>query len=148
MQSGKSYDPPGLGQDPRRSSASREDPMTVSVAKTARPPDGAAAPNGGTYDVVVIGSGPGGYVAAVRAGQLGLKTAIVEQDASLGGTCLHRGCIPTKALLHAADLLSEMQHAKDFGLAVENPRVDMAALAAYRNRVVLKNAKGVEFLMK
>jgi dihydrolipoamide dehydrogenase len=122
--------------------------MTVSVAKTARPPDGAAAPNGGTYDVVVIGSGPGGYVAAVRAGQLGLKTAIVEQDASLGGTCLHRGCIPTKALLHAADLLSEMQHAKDFGLAVENPRVDMAALAAYRNRVVLKNAKGVEFLMK
>jgi dihydrolipoamide dehydrogenase len=72
----------------------------------------------------------------------------VEQDAALGGTCLHRGCIPTKALLHAADLLSEMQHAKDFGLAVENPRVDMAALAAYRNRVVLKNAKGVEFLMK
>ena len=90
--------------------------MTVSVAKTARPPDGAPAPNGGTYDVVVIGSGPGGYVAAVRAGQLGLKTAIVEQDACLGGTCLHRGCIPTKALLHAADLLSEMQHAKDFGL--------------------------------
>jgi dihydrolipoamide dehydrogenase len=122
--------------------------MTVSVAKSAPPPGGAGTPDSGTYDVVVIGSGPGGYVSAVRAGQLGLKTAIVEKEPVLGGTCLNVGCIPTKALLHAADLLTEMQHAQDFGLKVDNPRVDMAALAAYRNRVVLKNSKGVEFLMK
>ncbi|HRY46110.1 MAG TPA: FAD-dependent oxidoreductase, partial [Thermoanaerobaculia bacterium] len=74
-----------------------------------------------TYDVVVIGSGPGGYVAAIRAAQLGLKTAIVEKDAKtpgigLGGTCLHRGCIPTKAMLKSATLFDEVKHASDFGV--------------------------------
>src|SRR5213595_1981092 len=68
------------------------------------------------FDVVIVGSGPGGYVAAIRAGQLGLKTAIVEKDPFFGGTCLHRGCIPTKALLHTADLLDEFAHAKTFGI--------------------------------
>ncbi|HSF24421.1 MAG TPA: FAD-dependent oxidoreductase, partial [Blastocatellia bacterium] len=63
-----------------------------------------------TFDVTVIGSGPGGYVAAIRASQLGLRTAIVERDKSLGGTCLLRGCIPTKALLHTADVFSEFKH--------------------------------------
>jgi dihydrolipoamide dehydrogenase len=101
------------------------------------------------YDLVVIGSGPGGYVCAVRAGQLGLKTALVEKDVTLGGTCLNVGCIPTKALLHAADLLHDFEHAKDFGIAAPaGARVDMAALQQYRTRVVTKNTKGVEFLMK
>jgi dihydrolipoamide dehydrogenase len=122
--------------------------MTVSVAKSTQRPEAPAAQDPGTYDVVVIGSGPGGYVCAVRAGQLGLKTAIVEKEASLGGTCLNWGCIPTKALLHAADLLSEIRHAADFGITVAEPRLDMAALQQYRGRVVTKNSKGVEFLMR
>jgi dihydrolipoamide dehydrogenase len=100
------------------------------------------------YDVVVIGSGPGGYVAAIRAAHLGLKTAIVEKDSKLGGTCLLRGCIPTKALLHSADLVSEMQHAKDFGVVVEGFKVDFAGVQKSRQKVVDKSAAGVAYLMK
>jgi dihydrolipoamide dehydrogenase len=123
--------------------------MTVSVSKTARSEGAKVNGDPSNYDVVVIGSGPGGYVCAVRAGQLGLRTALIEKDATLGGTCLNVGCIPTKALLHTADLLSELQHARDFGIvAGEAPRLDMPALHAYRNRVVQKNLKGVEFLMR
>lgn len=123
--------------------------MSVSVSKTARPADTAVNREPSTYDVVVIGSGPGGYVCAIRAGQLGLRTALVEKDTSLGGTCLNVGCIPTKALLHTADLLADFQRAQDFGIVVGGPaRIDMAALHSYRTRVVQKNQKGVEFLMK
>lgn len=102
------------------------------------------------YDVVVIGSGPGGYVAAIRAGQLGLKTAIVEREKTerLGGTCLLRGCIPTKAMLQTADLLAKASHAEDFGVSLSDPKVDMDKMDAYRSRVVKKNAGGVKYLMK
>ncbi|PYQ53775.1 MAG: dihydrolipoyl dehydrogenase, partial [Acidobacteria bacterium] len=70
------------------------------------------------YDVVVIGSGPGGYVAGIRAGQLGMKVAVVEKDPFLGGTCTHRGCIPTKALLENADIFEKVHRAKEFGINV------------------------------
>jgi len=101
-----------------------------------------------TYDVVVIGSGPGGYVAGIRAGQLGLKAAVVEKAPALGGTCLHWGCIPTKALLHAAEVLDTARHAGDFGIQVAAPTLDLAAVHRYKNKVVTKNAKGIEFLFK
>ncbi len=101
-----------------------------------------------TYDLIVIGSGPGGYSAAVRAGQYGLKTAIVEKDPKLGGTCLHVGCIPTKALLHTADLWEHFVNPGDEGIACENPRLDYPKVLDRKNKIVSKHAKGVEFLMK
>jgi len=105
------------------------------------------------YDLVVIGSGPGGYVAAIRAAQLGLRTALVEKDAKvpgvgLGGTCLHRGCIPTKAMLKSATLLDEARHAADFGVKTSGVELDFPAVARFRDKVVLKGARGVEYLMK
>ncbi len=100
------------------------------------------------FDVVVIGSGPGGYVAAIRAGQLGLKTMVVEKDGVFGGTCLHVGCIPTKALLHTADLLDQLKRARDFGVIVENVRLDWAALQKRKERVVKRLSGGVGFLLK
>ncbi len=101
-----------------------------------------------TFDVVIIGSGPGGYVAAIRAGQLGLKTAIIEKDKRLGGTCLHRGCIPTKALLYTAELYSHILHAANFGINVTNPSLDWAQVQKHKQKVVDKGAGGVDFLMK
>ncbi len=101
-----------------------------------------------TYDVVVIGSGPGGYIAAARAGALGLKTAIVEKDKLLGGTCLHRGCIPTKALLHAADVVSEIKEAARIGVMVEGVKVDWDKVMGHKRQVVTSNAGGVAHLMK
>ncbi len=100
-----------------------------------------------SFDVVIIGSGPGGYVGAVRAAQLGLRTAIVERD-KLGGTCLHVGCIPTKALLHVAELLSEIQHGEQFGVRVSGASLDLAGVHRYKDRVVGTLHKGVEFLMR
>ncbi len=100
------------------------------------------------YDLVIIGSGPGGYSAAVRAGQYGLKTAIVEKNPRLGGTCLLVGCVPTKALLHAADLWSSLRDAEANGIACDNPRLDLARAIDRKNQIVAKHAKGVEFLMK
>jgi len=100
------------------------------------------------FDVIVIGSGPGGYVAAIRAAQLGLKTAIVERDPQLGGTCLLRGCIPTKSLLHAADLLESMKHAHEFGITVKDVGFDFAGVQAGRAKQVQKGAQGVAYLMK
>ena len=101
-----------------------------------------------TYDLIVIGSGPGGYSAAVRAGQYGLKTAIVEKDAKLGGTCLHVGCIPTKALLHTADLWSFANHSAEEGITIEKPVLNYPKVIERKNGIVQKHAKGVEFLMK
>lgn len=101
-----------------------------------------------TYNVVVLGSGPGGYSAAVRAGQYGLKTAIIEKDAKLGGTCLHVGCIPTKAFLHAADVWERFLHPEEDGIHCENPRLDFGLVSDRKNKIVAKHAKGVEFLMK
>lgn len=101
--------------------------------------------SGETYDLVVIGSGPGGYVAAIRAGQMGLRTAVVERDPlGCGGTCLQRGCIPTKALLHTASLLREIRHAKDYGIRVESPTLDFPALMSRKSRIVLRLSKGIE----
>jgi dihydrolipoamide dehydrogenase len=100
------------------------------------------------YDLIIIGSGPGGYSAAVRAGQYGLKTAIVEKDPKLGGTCLHVGCIPTKALLHTADIWDRFTHSEAEGIHVQNPQLDMALVNDRKNKIVSKHAKGVEALMK
>ena len=101
-----------------------------------------------TYDLVIIGSGPGGYSAAVRAGQYGLKTAIIEKDGKLGGTCLHVGCIPTKALLHTAEVWHHFQHSKEQGILCDNPRLDLPLVNDRKNKIVSKHAKGVEGLMK
>jgi dihydrolipoamide dehydrogenase len=100
------------------------------------------------YDLVIIGSGPGGYSAAVRAGQFGLKTALIEKDAKLGGTCLHVGCVPTKALLHTAEVWQHFVHASDEGIHCESPRLDYPKVIDRKNRVVAKHAKGIEFLMR
>jgi dihydrolipoamide dehydrogenase len=100
------------------------------------------------YDLIVIGSGPGGYSAAVRAGQYGLKTAIIEKDPKLGGTCLHVGCIPTKALLHTADVWERFVHSEEEGILCDKPRIDYSKVVDRKNKIVAKHAKGVEFLMK
>ncbi len=101
-----------------------------------------------SYDLIVIGSGPGGYSAAVRAGQYGLKTAIIEKDNKLGGTCLHVGCIPTKALLHTADVWKYVTHSEEEGIQLEKPVLNYPKVVERKNKIVLKHAKGVEFLMK
>ena len=100
------------------------------------------------YDVVIIGSGPGGYVAGIRAGQLGMKVAVIEKDPALGGTCTHRGCIPTKALLENADIFEKIHRAKEFGITVGDVRLDFKAGQDRKQSVVDKNAKGIEFLFK
>ncbi len=99
------------------------------------------------YDLIVLGAGPGGYHAAIRAGQLGLRTLVVEKGA-LGGVCLNVGCIPTKALLHAAQVLDQARAAKRLGIRFGEPQVDLEALGAFRDRVVEKLVKGVGFLLK
>ena len=102
-----------------------------------------------SYDVIVIGSGPGGYVAAIRCAQLGLKTACVEGRETLGGTCLNVGCIPSKALLHASHQLHEAEHNfEKMGLKVGAPKVDWKAMLAYKDETIATNTKGVEFLFK
>jgi dihydrolipoamide dehydrogenase len=101
-----------------------------------------------TFDVVIIGSGPGGYVGAIRAGQLGLKTAIIEKDKRLGGTCLHRGCIPTKSLLWTAELFHHVKEAGDFGIDVASPVINWAKAMQHKSKVVTKGANGIDFLMK
>lgn len=99
------------------------------------------------YDVVVVGAGPGGYVAAIRAAQLGLKTAIVERQ-HMGGVCLNVGCIPTKALLHTADLLEDIHSSAKFGIKVAEPTVDWDATIKNKDGVVKQMTAGVSFLMK
>ncbi|HEY8570821.1 FAD-dependent oxidoreductase, partial [Phenylobacterium sp.] len=99
------------------------------------------------FDVVVIGAGPGGYVTAIRASQLGMKTAIVERDA-LGGICLNWGCIPTKALLKSGDVYEQLDHLKDYGLMVEKRGFDFAAVVQRSRKVAAQLSSGVAFLMK
>jgi len=100
-----------------------------------------------SYDLIVVGSGPGGYVAAIRASQLGMKTAIVER-AEIGGICLNWGCIPTKALLRSSEVFHLITHAKDYGLSVENPKVMMDAVVKRSCGVAQQLSNGVTFLMK
>ncbi|MBA3243124.1 MAG: dihydrolipoyl dehydrogenase [Acidobacteria bacterium] len=100
------------------------------------------------FDVTIIGGGPGGYVAAIRGSQLGLKVALVEKDKRLGGTCGLRGCIPTKQLLMSAHVYEQMQHAAEFGVQASEIRLAFEDVQKRKNKVVLKNSKGVEFLMK
>src|ERR1044072_6863657 len=102
------------------------------------------------YDETIISSGPGGYVAAVRAGQVGLKVAVIEKEpgARLGGTCGLRGCIPTKALLNAAHLYEKAGHFEQFGLKVEGLSYDFEKVQKYKSDVVTKNSAGASYLMK
>jgi dihydrolipoamide dehydrogenase len=101
-----------------------------------------------TYDVAILGSGPGGYVAAIRAAQLGMTALVVEKDSRLGGVCTLRGCIPTKALLHTADLLEETRHGAEVGVATREVRLELAAAMKHKERVVRQSSNGVAFLMK
>ena len=101
------------------------------------------------YDIAIIGSGPAGYTAAIRAGQWGLKTALIEKDGFLGGTCLHVGCIPTKALLFNAELWDHLKEAKEFGIeGVDSRKLNWAAVQERKSKIVAKHAKGLEFLMR
>ncbi len=101
------------------------------------------------YDLVVIGTGPGGYVCAVRASQLGMKVAVVEKNATLGGTCLNVGCMPSKALLHASEMFEEAGHSfAKMGVSVSSPKLDLAAMMNFKQQGIDGNVKGVEFLMK
>jgi dihydrolipoamide dehydrogenase len=100
------------------------------------------------FDLIIIGSGPGGYVAGIRAGQLGLKAAVVEKDPKYGGTCGLRGCIPTKALLHTASMLDEIRGAAGLGINVAEPVLDIDKAQDRKQKVVDTNAKGVEYLFK
>ena len=100
------------------------------------------------YDLVVIGSGPGGYVAAIRAAQWGLKTAVVEKDPFLGGTCLHVGCIPTKVFLHHADIYEHFKRAEEFGFEVKDVKVNWPAMLTRKDKIVKKHAGGIGLLFK
>jgi len=101
------------------------------------------------YDVAIIGSGPAGYTAAIRAGQYGLKTALIEKDPYLGGTCLHVGCIPTKALLFNAELWDHLKEAKEFGIdGIDARKLNWGAVQDRKSKIVTKHAKGLEFLMR
>ncbi len=101
------------------------------------------------YDLIIIGTGPGGYVCAIRAAQLGLKTAVIEKRATFGGTCLNVGCIPSKALLHASELFEEAGHTfGKMGIGVSAPKLELAAMMAFKDQGVDGNVKGVDFLLK
>lgn len=101
------------------------------------------------YDIAIVGSGPAGYTAAIRAGQYGLKAALIEKDGFLGGTCLHVGCIPTKALLFNAELWDHLKDAKEFGIeGVDARKLNWAAVQERKAKIVTKHAKGLEFLMR
>jgi len=100
------------------------------------------------YDLAIIGSGPGGYVTAIRASQWGLKTLVIEKDGFLGGTCLHVGCIPTKVLLHHAEIYDTFKNAKEFGIEVGEFKLNWGATLARKDRIVNKHAKGIAALFK
>ncbi|GEC14902.1 dihydrolipoyl dehydrogenase [Nitrobacter winogradskyi] len=102
-----------------------------------------------TYDLIVIGTGPGGYVCAIRAAQLGMKVAVVEKNPTLGGTCLNVGCMPSKALLHASEMFQEAGHSlAKMGIGVSAPKLDLPAMMDFKQQGIDGNVKGVEYLMK
>jgi dihydrolipoamide dehydrogenase len=100
------------------------------------------------YDLAIIGSGPGGYVAAIRAAQWGLQTLVIEKDGFLGGTCLHVGCIPTKVLLHHAEVYETCKRAQEFGIEISAMQLNWPAILARKNTIVAKHSKGIEFLFR
>src|SRR3979409_2308250 len=101
------------------------------------------------YDLTVIGTGPGGYVCAIRAAQLGMKVAVIEKDKTFGGTCLNVGCIPSKALLHASEMFDEAGHMfGKMGIKIGQPKLDLAAMMTFKDEGVEGNVKGVAFLFK
>src|SRR5580658_211246 len=101
------------------------------------------------YDLAVIGGGPAGYTCAIRAAQLGLKTAIIEKTDKLGGTCLHVGCIPTKAMLFSAEVWDHLKHADSYGIdGVSAPTLNWANVLKRKNDIIVKHTKGLDFLMK
>ena len=101
------------------------------------------------YDVIIIGSGPGGYTAAIRAGQFGLKTALIEKDNVLGGTCLHVGCIPTKSMLFNAELWDQLKEAKEYGIELTGePKLNWGSVLQRKTKIVTKHTKGLDFLMR
>src|SRR5205807_10496843 len=102
---------------------------------------------GGPYDLLIVGGGPAGYVGAIRGAQLGLKTALVERE-KLGGTCLHVGCIPTKVLLHTAEVLETMRVGAEMGIQASGVALDYGQVRRRMDRVVTTNFRGVEFLMR
>ena len=99
------------------------------------------------FDLVILGGGSGGYACALRSAQLGMNVALIEQD-KLGGTCLHRGCIPTKALLHAGEVADSARHANEFGVNAQFHNIDMGGVNAYKDGVVSKLHKGLQGLVK
>ena len=99
------------------------------------------------FDLVILGGGSGGYAAALRASQLGQKVVLIEKE-KLGGTCLHKGCIPTKALLHAGEIADSTRHAADFGVKADFHAMDMTAVNSYKDGVIAKLHKGLEGLVK
>ena len=102
-----------------------------------------------TFDLTIIGSGPGGYVCAVRAAQLGMKVAIVEKWPNFGGTCLNIGCIPSKALLHVSELYEEAGHSfPQLGIDVGTPKINLEGMMAHKDDVVKSNTSGIEYLFK
>ena len=105
-------------------------------------------PENNSFDVIVIGAGPGGYVCAIRAAQLGMKAACIDKRGAAGGTCLNVGCIPSKALLHASGHFESLSHFADMGIAVAEPRLDLAAMMAFKQSGIDGNVKGISFLFK
>jgi dihydrolipoamide dehydrogenase len=103
---------------------------------------------GDDFDLVVIGSGPGGYVCAIRAAQLGLRVACVDKRGSHGGTCLNIGCIPSKALLHASEVFAEAAHAGDMGIQLGKPKLDLPTMMTYKENGIIGNTQGIDFLFK
>src|SRR5580698_6430595 len=102
-----------------------------------------------TYDIAIIGSGPAGYTCAIRAGQFGLKVALIEKTEKLGGTCLHVGCIPTKALLFNAEVYDHLKHAKDYGIELPGEaKLNWKTIIDRKNQIVTKHTKGLDFLMR
>ena len=101
------------------------------------------------YDVAIIGGGPAGYTAAIRAGQYGLKVALIEKEPKLGGTCLHVGCIPTKSILFNAEVYDHLKHAKEYGIeGVGEVTLNWKAILDRKNQIVTKHVKGLDFLMR
>ena len=104
--------------------------------------------NKGPYDLVVLGGGSGGYACALRASELGMRVVLIEKDPDLGGTCLNRGCIPTKALLHAAEVVDEIREASAYGIKASLEGIDVPGVQAYKNKIVSTTVKGLTGLIK